>query len=109
MNLGEFTRNADRAEAFLKLLANAHRLMLLCQLLEGERSVTALCQSVGLSQSAVSQHLAKLRDGGIVSTRREGLTIHYSLARDEVRRVIELLHEFYCRQPGRANEVERAS
>ena len=79
------------------------------ELLEGERSVTALCQSVGLSQSAVSQHLAKLRDGGIVCTRRVGLAVHYSLARDEVRRVIELLHDFYCRQPATANEVERAS
>jgi ArsR family transcriptional regulator, virulence genes transcriptional regulator len=96
MNLSDLTQQADRAEAFLKLLANAHRLMLLCELLKGERSVTALHQAVGLSQSAASQHLAKMREGGIVRTRRDGLTIYYALERDDVRRIIELLHQFYC-------------
>ncbi|MFN3891051.1 MAG: ArsR/SmtB family transcription factor [Beijerinckiaceae bacterium] len=96
MNLEDLSQKADRAEAFLKLLANAHRLMLLCELLKGERSVTALHQSVGLSQSAASQHLAKMREGGLVRTRRDGLTIYYSLERDDVRRIIELLHQFYC-------------
>ena len=96
MNLEKLTRQADQAEAFLKLLANAHRLLLLCELLNGERSVTALQQSAGLSQSAASQHLAKMREGGLVRTRRDGLTIYYSLERDDVRRVIELLHQFYC-------------
>ena len=97
MNLSDFSQQAEQAEGFLKLLANAHRLMLLCQLLEGERSVTALHQSVGLSQSAASQHLAKLREGGLVRTRRDGLTIYYALERDDVRQIIELLHQFYCR------------
>lgn len=96
MNLSDLSQRADQAEAFLKVLANGHRLMLLCELLKGERSVTALHQSVGLSQSAASQHLAKMREGGIVRTRREGLTIYYSLERDDVRRIIELLHQFYC-------------
>jgi DNA-binding transcriptional ArsR family regulator len=110
MNLMALTEQAYRAEGFLKLLANAHRLMLLCELLGGERSVTALCQSVGLSQSSVSQHLAKLREGGLVSARRAGLTVYYSLARDDVRRVIELLHDLYCRSGAtEANLVEQPS
>lgn len=96
MNLSDFAHQAGRVETFLKLLANAHRLMLLCELLKGERCVTELHRSVGLSQSAASQHLAKMREGGLVRTRRDGLAIYYSLERDDVRRVIELLHQFYC-------------
>ena len=110
MNLEDLSRQADQAEAFLKLLANAHRLMLLCELLKGERSVTALHQSVGLSQSAASQHLAKMREGGIVRTRRDGHAIYYSLERDDVRRIIELLHHFYCGvgSPGAGNPEKLA-
>ena len=74
--------NAKAAEAarLLTALANKHRLAILCELIEGERSVGALVKAVGLTQSALSQHLAKLRTAGIVATRRDAQTIYYRLA-----------------------------
>jgi len=80
----------------MKALANPHRLAILCELSKGERRVGALMQGAGLSQSALSQHLARLRREGLVRTRREAQNIHYSLASDEVRAVIALLHRLYC-------------
>jgi ArsR family transcriptional regulator, virulence genes transcriptional regulator len=90
------TERAEEAELFLKAMANAHRLMLLCELNKGETSVTALQNAVGLSQSAVSQHLARLRQDGLVSTRRESRTIYYSLADERSKRMISLLHGIFC-------------
>lgn len=78
------------------MLANSHRLMILCELHEGERTVGMLQRAVGIGQSALSQHLAKLRHDGLVTTRREAQTIHYSLADPNVREVIALLHRLYC-------------
>jgi len=91
---------ADAAASFLKELANARRLMIVCELLQGERSVGALESVVGLSQSALSQHLAKLRRSRMVKTRRESQTIYYSLADPGARKVIEALYDRYC-GPGR--------
>ena len=96
MNLQELAPKALEAENFLKALANRHRLMILCELHKGERSVTALQQGLGLSQSSLSQHLARLRADGLVTTRRESQTIHYSLGGDRVSRLIKLLYEIYC-------------
>lgn len=87
---------AEEAEQFLKALANAHRLMILCELLKGEACVTELQNAVGLSQSALSQHLARLRQDALVKTRRESRTIYYSLADDRVKRMIALLHDIFC-------------
>ena len=70
--------------------------MVLCQLVEGEHAVGALQEGSGLSQSALSQHLAKLRDAGLVATRREAQTIYYSLADPKAARVIETLAAIYC-------------
>jgi ArsR family transcriptional regulator, virulence genes transcriptional regulator len=96
MNLSELNKKAGAAEQLLKALANRHRLMILCELHKGERSVTALQEAVGLSQSALSQHLARLRADALVSTRRQAQTIYYALASDEVLRMIALLYELYC-------------
>ena len=96
MNMSELAPNALRAETFLKALANRHRLVILCQLHEGERSVSALQQTLGLSQSSLSQHLARLREDDLVATRREAQTIFYSLANAHVLSMIKLLYEFYC-------------
>ncbi len=96
MNIQALKANSTEAEELLKALANSHRLMILCELREGERSVSALERVVPLAQSALSQHLAKLRDGGFVSTRREAQTIYYSLADQRVARLIEVLHELFC-------------
>ena len=96
MNMQELAANSLEAEELLKALANSHRLMLLCELKDGERSVSALERVVPLTQSALSQHLAKLREGGFVATRREAQTIYYRLADTRVARLIEVLHELFC-------------
>ena len=86
---------ADAAQ-LLRALANDKRLMLLCLLVEGERSVGELNAKVELSQSALSQHLAVLRADGLVNTRREAQTIYYTLADGPAQRVLETLHDIYC-------------
>ncbi len=80
----------------LGLLSNANRLMVLCHLLEGEQSVGALQELLELSQSALSQHLARLRDAGMVATRRDRQTIFYRIADPRVHEMIEALYLIYC-------------
>lgn len=96
MNYEALAPQAERAENLLKAIANRHRLMVLCDLHQGERSVTALQQKVGLSQSSLSQHLARLRSEGFVTTRRDAQTIYYSLSSPEVTQLIATLHALYC-------------
>ncbi|MBN8186913.1 MAG: metalloregulator ArsR/SmtB family transcription factor [Salipiger thiooxidans] len=88
--------NARNAAAFLKTLAHEGRLMILCHLGSGERSVGELESLLGIRQAAVSQMLARLREEGLVSTRREGKTIFYSLATEDTSRVINLLYDIFC-------------
>lgn len=91
-----FEESAGRAATLLRLLGNEKRLMLLCQLADGELSVRDIQSRVGLSQSALSQHLALLRAEGIVGTRRESQTIYYSIVDHAAMRVIETLAELFC-------------
>lgn len=91
-----FAAKAGEAAALLRALANETRLMVLCQLTQGEHSAGALQDAVGLSQSALSQHLARLRAEGLVATRREAQTIHYRLADPNAARVLETLAAIYC-------------
>lgn len=88
--------HAADAARLLRALANDKRLMLLCLLAEGEASVGELNARVDLSQSALSQHLALLREDGLVESRREAQTIFYSLVDGPARRVIDTLHAIYC-------------
>ncbi len=88
--------HAPDAAGLMKALGNESRLMILCTLAEGERSVGELNAMIPLSQSALSQQLARLRTQGIVTTRRESQTIFYSLAPGPANRVIHLLHDIYC-------------
>ncbi|WP_371924693.1 ArsR/SmtB family transcription factor [Endozoicomonas sp. SCSIO W0465] len=81
----------------LKAISNESRLLILCHLGQGELSVTELWERFDLSQSALSQHLAKLRKDGLVHTRRDSQTIYYSLASPEAARLIEFLHSEYCK------------
>ena len=97
MNLQDLAPRAAEAEAFLKAMANRHRLMVLCELHKGERSVTQLQQTLGLGQSALSQHLSRLRDEKIVATRRQSQTIYYTLADPNAARLIGLLYDAYCK------------
>jgi len=96
MNISDLQNSAQEAAHLLGSLANEKRLLLLCQLVSGEKSVGALASSLDLSQSNVSQQLSILRRDGLVQTRREGQTIFYSLKGDEAKRVIEVLHGIYC-------------
>ena len=89
-------RNATDAVNLLKGLANESRLMIMCVLSEGEVSVGQLNERIKISQSALSQHLAVLRDQDLVKTRRESQTIYYRLADTAAMSVIELLREVYC-------------
>ena len=88
---------AEAAAKMLKHLANPSRLMVLCELGQGERSVGELEGVAGVSQSALSQHLAKLRAAKLVRTRRESQTIYYSLADAGVTKIIGALYDLYCR------------
>jgi len=101
MDLDLLLANAHAASEFLKALSHEARLVILCMLTEGEKSVSEIERILNLRQPAVSQQLARLRADGLVETRREGKNIYYSLARSDVREVIEALHKAFCR-PKRA-------
>ena len=92
----EMAQNASDAATYLKTLAHEGRLMILCHLGSGEKSVGELEQLLDLRQAAVSQMLARLREEELVTTRREGKTIYYSLANEDTSRVIGLLYEIFC-------------
>ena len=96
--LGELQGNAERAAKLLKAMSNPARLVVLCQLASGERSVGELERAVGLSQSGISQHLAVLRREGVVSSRRVRQTVLYSLASREVVAVMATLYSLFCSQ-----------
>lgn len=88
---------ADYVAGRLALVANAKRLLILCELAAGERSVGSLQAAVGLGQSALSQHLAKLREARMVDTRREGQTIYYHISDPEVETLMAALHAAFCK------------
>jgi ArsR family transcriptional regulator, virulence genes transcriptional regulator len=95
--IAELERKAGEAAGLLKLLANENRLLILCRLaIAGEMSVGDLADAVDLSQSALSQHLAKMREDGLVATRREAQTIFYRIADPNAARLLALLKNIYC-------------
>jgi len=96
MDLELFEGKAGKAAAMLRALSNEKRLMILCRLCAGECSVGELQKGFKLSQSAFSQHLAVLREQGLVATRRERQTIHYSISDPATFRIIETLASIYC-------------
>ena len=96
-DVGAMQAQAEKASALLGAMCNENRLMLLCQLIDGEHSVTQLAELLSVAQSTVSQHLALLRRLGLVRARRHGQTQFYSLAGDEARAILETLQALYCR------------
>lgn len=96
MKPAELQKKAGRATSLLKALANSSRLLILCQLAEGEKSVGELERRVRLSQSGLSQHLALLRRKGIVATRREAQSVYYSLTSQEAAAVMATLYKMFC-------------
>ncbi len=98
--LGELHDMASHAVELLKAMANEWRLMILCQLAEGDKTVSELQEILGLSQSALSQHLAVLRRERIVKSRKQAQSVTYSLAGDEAPKVMNTLHEVFCETQG---------
>jgi DNA-binding transcriptional ArsR family regulator len=96
MEIERLEDRADEASQLLAAMANPKRLLILCNLLYREMNVTDLSERVSLGQSPLSQHLSKLRAWGLVKARREGQQVHYSLASDEVRQVLQTLYRVYC-------------
>lgn len=97
-NIADFAANALEVADLLRALGNERRLMILCKLVEaGEMTVGALVGAVGLSQSALSQHLAKMRDENIVTFRRDSQTLWYRIADPRIEQLMAELHRLYCR------------
>jgi len=88
--------NSKQVAAILKQLSNSNRLMILCCISDGEKTVGDLNNKIDLSQSALSQHLAKLRESNIVTTRRESQTIYYQIANQKIKYLLEVLQEQFC-------------
>ncbi len=97
--LDQLMRKARKASDFLKALSHENRLLLLCLLAEKERSVSDLESILSLRQPTVSQQLARLRLDGLVTTRRDGKTIFYSIANNDVRQVISIIYQIFCEAP----------
>ena len=98
MDLATFEKKADRVANVLRAMANARRLMILCKLVEhGELTVGSLAEEVGLSQSALSQHLARMRDEELVAFRRESQALWYRIADARVEALLASLYQLYCK------------
>ena len=95
-DLSQMTEAAGKASALMKTLGHKGRLMVLCQLATGEKSVGELSETLDIPQSPLSQHLSRMRKEGLVTTRREAQTIFYSLKADEAGKIIECLYGLYC-------------
>ena len=96
MNMKDLQTSARQAAELMKALSSENRLLLLCQLADGEKTVGELADSLNLRQAAVSQQLALLRKDGLVAPRRDGQTIYYSLARGDISELMRFLHKTYC-------------
>ncbi|HSC81247.1 MAG TPA: metalloregulator ArsR/SmtB family transcription factor [Chitinolyticbacter sp.] len=104
--LAQLRDAAGRVTGLMKALANEDRLLLLCQLVDGELCVSEFTERTGISQPTLSQQLGVLRNEGLVNTRRDGKRIYYSLANPDVLRVLQLLHELYCPAPAATAEPQ---
>ena len=100
VNPEQMASAAAQASELMRTLGHKDRLMILCHLISGEKSVGGLASLLEIPQSPLSQHLARMRKENLVTTRREAQTIYYSIASDEATRMVELMHELYCSEPG---------
>ena len=109
-DLAAFEKNAEEVAGILRALANERRLMILCQLVEdGEATVGSLVEAVGISQSAMSQHLGKMRNEGIVTFRRESQTIWYRIADPRIQQLFATMYHLFCRKTKRGRERLRTT
>jgi DNA-binding transcriptional ArsR family regulator len=100
IDLKQMAQSADRASSLMKTLGHKDRLMILCHLTDGEKSVGQIADILEISQSPLSQHLSRMRREGLVDTRREAQTIYYSLKSGEASRIVEVLYELFCAPEG---------
>ncbi len=105
--LSQFARQASDAVGMLKVMANESRLLVLCYLIEAEElSVGQLVERVGLSQSALSQHLARLRSEGLVTTRKQAQSVFYRVSDPKAGELLALLHDLFCPELGRESGAQ---
>ena len=95
-NTAQIKARVDEASAFLKKLANPDRLLVACALIDGERSVRTLEETLGIRQPGLSQQLAELREAGLISSRKEGKAVYYRLADPRVERFVQTMHDLFC-------------
>jgi DNA-binding transcriptional ArsR family regulator len=100
VNPEQMASAAAEASELMRTLGHKDRLMILCHLISGEKSVGELAGLLEIPQSPLSQHLARMRKENLVTTRREAQSIYYSIASNEATRMVELMHELYCSEPG---------
>lgn len=100
IDLNQMAQSASRASALMKTLGHKDRLMILCHLAGGEKSVGQIADLLEIPQSPLSQHLSRMRKEGLVDTRREAQTIYYSLKSGEASRIVEVLYELFCAPEG---------
>ena len=100
INLKQMARSADRASGLMKTLGHKDRLMILCHLADGEKSVGQIADLLEISQSPLSQHLSRMRKEELVDTRREAQTIYYSLKSGEASKIVGVLYELFCAPEG---------
>ena len=98
LNVNEMRKNVENSSAFLKLLSNPTRLLILCNLIESERCVGDLEKDLNSSQSALSQHLSKMRDKGIVKSEKQGQHVFYSISDSDVEVIINVLYKLFCKK-----------
>lgn len=102
--LATMRSSAERASELLRSIGSTHRLMILCLLIEGAKTVTEICEAIGARQSLVSQHLTRLRLDGLVKADRQGHFVHYSLTDTPARDIVSILQSYYCpSKPGKRN------
>ncbi|TNE37923.1 MAG: transcriptional regulator [Alphaproteobacteria bacterium] len=99
IDIAELERNAEAAAAYLRMLANPSRLLVLCNLIDGELSSGQLARKIGISHPNLSQHLSKLKAEGLVDTRREETTIFYRIKDARAAQIINVLHDVFCAAP----------
>ena len=100
IDLEQMSKSATRASSLMKTLGHRDRLMILCHLAGGEKSVGEIADLLDISQSPLSQHLSRMRKEGLVETRREAQTIYYTLKSGEAGRIVEVLYELFCAPEG---------
>ena len=98
LNVNEMRKNAENYSAFLKLLSNPTRLLILCNLIESDRCVGDIEKDLNISQAALSQHLSKMRDKGIVKSEKQGQHVFYSISDSDVVDIINVLYKLFCKK-----------